>query len=81
VSESVVRSSQVTGMSIGGNVSRSHGHGYSEIQKRYYSRKKHFISLKAFCRKESGYSSPSRTPDGTLDRGFHLSELDHLSER
>lgn len=65
VSESVVRASQVTGMTLGGSVSSSYGHGYSVND-----------SPK---RKESGYSSPSKTPEGTLDRGFQLSELDHVS--
>jgi len=65
VSESVVRASQVTGMTIGGSVSSSHGHGYSvkEMPKR----------------RESGYSSPGKSPQGTLNHGMQLHDFEHVS--
>eukprot|EP00092_Neocalanus_flemingeri_P031793 GFUD01034537.1.p1 GENE.GFUD01034537.1~~GFUD01034537.1.p1 ORF type:complete len:648 (+),score=175.65 GFUD01034537.1:48-1991(+) len=65
VSESVVRASQRAEMTVGGSISSSYGQGYSvkEMPKR----------------RESGYSSPGKTPDDALDHGMQLLEFEHVS--
>jgi len=65
VSENVMRASQKTSMSIGGNVSSSYGHENSVKE--------------APKRRESGYSSPGKTPEGTLEHGIQLHDFEQVA--
>jgi len=63
VSESVVRSSTTAGMTMDRTESLENGYSVKNFTKR----------------KESGYFSPTKTPDGTLDHGVSVRDLENLS--